>query len=137
MSIIVVHIINMKRSNKNVVQKKRGRPATGQDPITALRLSADLREKVDAWAGKQGDKLGRSKAIRQLIEMGLAAAPARPAKSQAASKIKASDLAGKAIDRLQHRGAAPEEERARRKRRLLKGPSEFREMREDLPKKKR
>jgi hypothetical protein len=32
--------------------------------------------------------------------------------------------------------SAPPEEQAKRKRRLVKGPSEFREMRDDLPKPK-
>ena len=44
-------------------------------------------------------------------------------------------LAGKAIDRLTDTSAPPAEQ-AERKRRLLKGPPEFRDMRADLPKAK-
>lgn len=64
----------MKPSKKNVVRKGRpGRPATGQDPVTAIRLSAQLRATVDAWATKQDDTPRRSEAIRRLVEIGLKA----------------------------------------------------------------
>ena len=61
----------MASSIKNVVRKSRGRPATGQDPVTAIRLSKELRETVDKWAAKQDDEPGRSEAIRRLVELGL------------------------------------------------------------------
>jgi hypothetical protein len=63
----------MAKSNKNVVRKKRGRPPTGQDPVTAIRLSAELRANVDVWAASQDDEPGRSEAIRRLVEIGLKA----------------------------------------------------------------
>jgi hypothetical protein len=69
-----------------VVRKKRGRPATGQDPVTAIRLPPELRAAIDAWAEKQDDKPARSVAIRRMIERQLAAdkialaKPRRPAK---------------------------------------------------------
>jgi hypothetical protein len=49
---------------------------------------------------------------------------------------KAADLAGEVIDRRADRSATLEE-RESRKRRLLKGPKEFRDMRHDQPKTKR
>jgi len=57
--------------NKQASQKKRGpgRPATGHDPVTAIRLSPELRMRVDQWGADRG--LGRSEAIRALIEQGL------------------------------------------------------------------
>jgi len=61
-----------------VVPKKRGRPFTGvdnRDPVTAIRLSPDLRAAIDAWAARQDDKPPRSEAIRRMIEQALAAAP--------------------------------------------------------------
>ncbi len=61
----------MASSIKNVVRKSRGRPATGQDPVTAIRLSKELRETVDKRAAKQDDEPGRSEAIRRLVEIGL------------------------------------------------------------------
>jgi hypothetical protein len=68
----------MSTSSKKVVPKKRGRPATGKDPVTAIRLSPEMRENVDVWAAKQADKPGRSEAMRRLIDTALAAAPAKP-----------------------------------------------------------
>jgi len=50
-----------------------GRPATGKDPGTTIRLPPDLRTAIDAWARKQDDKPSRSEAIRRLIELGLKA----------------------------------------------------------------
>jgi metal-responsive CopG/Arc/MetJ family transcriptional regulator len=49
-----------------VVRKKRGRPATGQDPVTAIRLSPELRSTIDDWRRKQPDQPSRSEAIRRL-----------------------------------------------------------------------
>jgi hypothetical protein len=63
----------MVSSNKNVVRKRAGRPAMGQDPVTAIRLSADMRATVDRWAAIQEDKPSRSEAIRRLVELGLRA----------------------------------------------------------------
>jgi hypothetical protein len=63
----------MKSSIKNVLRKRAGRPATGQDPVTAIRLSKELRDTVDEWAVKQADMPGRSEAIRRLVEIGLKA----------------------------------------------------------------
>jgi hypothetical protein len=63
----------MAKSNKVVPKKGRGRPATGRDPVTAIRLSQELRETVDEWADRQDDQPGRSEAIRRLVEIGLKA----------------------------------------------------------------
>ena len=51
------------------------------------------------------------------------------------SQRKAAKMAGREIDRLGDQ-AATSEERAKRKRRLIKGPREFRDLRGDLPKTK-
>jgi hypothetical protein len=48
-----------------------GRPATGQDPVRAVRLSDELMAMVDVWAKAQG--VGRSEAMRRLLELGLKA----------------------------------------------------------------
>jgi len=48
--------------------------------------------------------------------------------SRAKRAAKAADMAGRKIDQLDDK-SAPDEVRAQRKRRLIKGPSEFREMR--------
>jgi hypothetical protein len=60
-------------SKKNVVRKRPGRPATGQDPVTAIRLSKELRQAVDDWTACHDNKIARSEAIRRLVELGLKA----------------------------------------------------------------
>jgi len=54
-----------------VVPKKRGRPATGRDPVTAIRLSPGLRQIIDDWRRDQLDVPSRSEAIRRLVEQAL------------------------------------------------------------------
>jgi hypothetical protein len=55
---------------QNVKQKRRGgRPATGHDPVTALRMPASLATRVEEWAKQQPDQPSRSEAIRRMIEM--------------------------------------------------------------------
>jgi Arc/MetJ-type ribon-helix-helix transcriptional regulator len=111
--------------------KRRGRPATGQDPVSAVRLPADLTREIDGWARKH-DAESRSEAIRRLVELGLKVkAQARPV-SKPGRRLRAQELATKAIEKIID-PAAPPEERAQRRRRLTKGPSEFREDRVDLP----
>ena len=117
-----------------VKPKKRGRPATGRDPFVGVRLPPFLISEIEKWAAGQSAGLSRSEAIRRLIELGLARAqPLKRREPKAASK--ALDLAGQQIDKLAD-SSATVEERQKRKRRLLKGPGEFRDIREDLPKPK-
>jgi Arc/MetJ-type ribon-helix-helix transcriptional regulator len=52
--------------------KRRGRPATGQDPVSAVRLPSDLTKEIDRWA-QNNDADSRSEAIRRLVELGLKA----------------------------------------------------------------
>jgi hypothetical protein len=124
----------MAKSNKVIPKKKRGRPATGKDPITALRLPPTLLAAVEAWAKKQVDDPNRSEAIRRLVEIGLGSAKIARGQKRSDSPT-ARDLAAAQIDRLTDL-AAPADEQAHRKRRLLKGPEEFREVRVDRTKKK-
>jgi hypothetical protein len=125
----------MAKSTKNVVRKRPGRPATGQDPVTAIRLSPELRENVDIWAAKQPDEPKRSEAIRRLVEIGLKVKTTTRPVSKPGRKFRAQELAKKAIEKMSDPSATPEE-RAQRRRRLTNGPAEFREDRGDLPKAK-
>jgi hypothetical protein len=113
---------------------KGGRPATGRDPVTAIRLSEEFRAAVEKWAAKQDDKPPRSEAIRRLVELGLTVkmSAKQPSSSKAA---RAKELATKTIEKIID-PSAPSEERAQRRQRLTKGPLEFREARIDLPKAK-
>jgi hypothetical protein len=87
------------------------------------QLPAELQNLVDQWAARQPDKPKRSEAIRRLIEAGLARQTS--GRGQAAKALR---MAAREIDSLVDKNAPPEQ-RIRRKRRLLKGPTEFREMR--------
>ena len=112
-----------------VAKKKPGRPATGNDPLISARVPPATIAAIEAWAGKNGAT--RSEAIRRLIELGLTV-KAKPKQSSAAGADRAKELAANAIDKMIDQSAPPEE-RAQRRRRLAKGPPEFREDRVDLP----
>jgi hypothetical protein len=59
-------------SNSNVVlRKKRGRPATGQNPVVSFRLGVGHKQAIDHWRSTERDKPSRSEAIRWLIGTGL------------------------------------------------------------------
>jgi hypothetical protein len=60
----------MPRSIK-VKPKKRGRPATGKDPLIGIRAPPELIAKIDRYAEHQA--LTRSEAIRKLLEHALKA----------------------------------------------------------------
>jgi hypothetical protein len=111
-----------------MARKQRGRPATGQIPVTTVRLPAQLKSRVGAWANRQKDKPSLSKAIRRLLEKALAG-PIAPRQRSKRSQRKAAEMAAHEIDQLGDQSATGEE-RASRKRRLLSGPKEFRDMRQ-------
>jgi len=50
--------------------KRRGRPAAGQDPVSAVCLPANRTDEIDEWANKNGAE-SRSEASRRLVELGL------------------------------------------------------------------
>ena len=123
----------MARQEK-MLAKKRGRPATGRGKTVGVRCHNSLLESIDEWRRSEPDRPTRARAIRRLVERALAtAAPSGPAK--VGSRRKAADLAGQAIDSLGDQTATVEE-RAHRKRRLIKGPREFRDVRGGQPKEK-
>src|ERR1700676_4436095 len=116
--------------------KKRGRPATGKAPMVGVRMPEDLQDEIRSWANKQKDNPALATAIRRLVELGLKVkTPARPV-SKPGRRLRAQELATKAIEKIID-PSAPPQERAQRRRRLTKGPIEFREARVDLPKAKR
>jgi hypothetical protein len=58
-------------TKKKVLPKKRGRPATGKDPILTLRAPPALTAEVEEWARRQPDRPSRSEALRRLVEIAL------------------------------------------------------------------
>lgn len=111
--------------------------AAGNTPartIISFGAADELRDSIADWADRQTDTPTLSDAARRLVEIALA--NAKVPRSQAdENSATAKDLASAQLDRLSD-GDAPEAEQASRKRRLLKGPSEFREERVDRPKKR-
>jgi hypothetical protein len=100
----------------------------------------DQLDVLDAWIAKQKEPdLTRPEAIRRLVEIGLkvksAAKPAGKPVGKAGRKLRAQELAAKAIEGMTDRTAPPDEQ-TKRRHRLTKGPPEFREDRVDLPKAK-
>ena len=103
-------------------------PGTGETAIT-VRLSRNLLKRIDRWTAGQDGPVSRSEAIRRLAEFGLdysavSSKPVVPSRG-------AEQAAGMASDMIDYLGdqSATREDREQRKRRLVKGPSEFREMR--------
>jgi hypothetical protein len=74
----------------SVKRKKRGRPATGTEPLYGIRVSDVLMREIMQWARSNG--MTRSEAIRRLVKMGLKASVSTDQTSQ----IKASESASKA-----------------------------------------
>jgi hypothetical protein len=99
--------------------------------MIGLRLSPDKRMAVEAWAKTELDKPSLSEAVRRLVELGLASAHRSVARRTKA--MEASETAGQEIDRLAD-PLATDEERQRRKRKLIKGPKAFRDIRRNRPK---
>jgi hypothetical protein len=105
-----------------------------------VRLQPAQLAALDAWIARQDAQLSRPEAIRRLLEQALAVSQPVKSRTQKARST-ALDLASTQLDRLldpsapdeerqRRKRPAPDEERQRRKRRLLKGPKEFRDVRD-------
>jgi len=124
----------MKKSIKVDQKNRRGRPATGRDPMVSSRIPEEVVSAIDQWAERY--KTTRSDTIRRLVELGLKVTTPANSVSKPGRRLRAQELAANAIQEMID-PAAPPEERAQRKHRLTKGPAEFRGQRVDLPKPKR
>ena len=102
--------------------------------MMGFRADPALRAAIVRWAEKQPDMPTLSEATRRLVELGLTVRT-KAKQPSAARAVRAKELATKAIDKIID-PSPPPEERAQRRRRLTKGPSEFREDRVDLSKAK-
>ena len=111
---------------------KIGRPkTTGTGQPQVVRMHDQQIAEIDAWIARQGQEMSRPDAIRRLVEIGLGVGNVARRRS-AKSAERAKQLAAKTIDRLVDPAS---EEAPSRKRQLLKGPEEFREVRVDHGKK--
>jgi hypothetical protein len=100
-----------------------------------VHLGASVLKILDGWRRQQQDSPSREVAIRRLVKRALAGSATIRRRSRKASGRKAAELASREIDRLGDQSTT-NEERTRRKRRLIKGPQEFQGVRTDLPKSK-
>jgi hypothetical protein len=115
-------------------KKKRGPAPTGKGELLGVRIHPPQLAALDNWISRQADSPSRPEAIRRILEQTLAGPSARPTSRRKAQK--ASELADRAAEHLVDKSMPPEEQQLR-KRTLIKGPKEFREIREDQPKLKR
>jgi hypothetical protein len=124
-----------RQGRTKTIKRGRGRPVTtGTGILIGVRCLDDFLRRIDAWRAKQDGDVSRPDAIRSLAELGLAETTASGRRSQRAT-LRARDLAGEQIDKLID-PSVTDEERQKRKQRLLKGPGEFRNLRSDLSKPK-
>jgi metal-responsive CopG/Arc/MetJ family transcriptional regulator len=101
-----------------------------------VHLGASILKTLDGWRREQHDFPSRRVAIRRLVEYALAGnSTTIPHQPRKGGRRKAAEMASKEIDRLGDQSVTNEEQ-TRRKRRLIKGPQEFRDVRTDLPKTK-
>jgi hypothetical protein len=114
------------------IKSKRGRPATGKGEPLLVRVQPSQLADIDAWIARQSPKPTRAEAIRKLVDAGLSNAPKSGRQTRRGSPHKASKLAAREVDRAGDRSLPPEEH-ARRKRALVRGPKEFRDIRADQP----
>jgi hypothetical protein len=104
-----------------------------------LRIEPALKQAAEKAAA--ADRRSLTSLIEKLLsdylkKAGYSNMKTREPGSRAKRAAKAADMAGQKIDQLGDKSAS-HEVRAQRKRRLIKGPSEFREMRGDALKSKR
>lgn len=116
----------------------RGRPSTGgrRDGVL-VRFEREQIDALDAWIARQPAPPSRPEAIRRLVELGLGKpVPTITVTSTAnASSERAREMAGNTIDKLKDAKASPDDQ-INRKRRLVKGPEEFQNVRRDRPNRK-
>jgi hypothetical protein len=94
-----------------------------------VRLTSDQLTSLDRWIESlSGATLSRPEAIRRLVEMGVSASSNGQLSHEA--RARASSLATEVVDKLTD-ATAPEEEQQKRKRKLIHGPREFRDVRQD------
>jgi hypothetical protein len=122
----------MKKSINDNRKIGRGRPATGTAPLVGVRMTEELQAQIKAWAKKQKDNPPLASAIRRLVEIGLSKSSPKTARALSTAKQgaeRAAELAADVIgDQLPN---TSDEEKTTRRRRLIKGPSEFRNVRRD------
>jgi hypothetical protein len=112
-------------------KKRRGPPPTGKGELLGVRIHPPQLAALEGWIAQQSDKPSRPEAVRRLLDFALA----QSSDQNKQTAQKASEIAARTADRIVDKSVPPEEQ-DRRKRALIKGPKEFRDIREDQPKTK-
>jgi len=109
---------------------RRSPASKAAETATTVRLSRNLLKRIDRWIADQDSSISRSEALCHLAKSALnrAGIPSKAARSNRSAE-RAAGMASDMIDSLADQSAT-HEDREYRKRRLVKGPSEFREMRQ-------
>jgi hypothetical protein len=124
----------MSKPTKTVHKKSRGRPSgTKYSETIPARFEPATIAALGAWAA--ANRISRSEAIRRLVELGLKAETRSNRVAKPGRRTRAQELAREVIEKMIDPAATPDE-RDQRRRRLTKGPPEFRDHRVDLPKAK-
>lgn len=113
-----------KATHVNTEARKKRPPETGH--LVGVRIQQELAKQIDDWRRQQADLPGRPEAIRRLVDLGLTV-KTKDRQSKEGQKQRAREMAGSAIDDMTDSTANPDDQ-ATRKRRLLKGPEEFRDV---------
>ena len=113
------------------MKKSKKRSAVARPSTSLMRFRADsrTRAKIVKWAAGQPDEPTLSEAIRRLVSLGMSA-KARLHQTSRTRANKANAMAANQLDRLADPSATAEQQETR-KRHLLRGPREFREVRVD------
>jgi hypothetical protein len=126
--------------------KRRARSKVRSSGVI-VRLPPDQLADLDRWISDIARRMrakptGRPEAIRDILQNHFETQrqywgreDAKAAK-ETVTRDKSAEMAGRTIDAIDDQ-SAPASDRAERKRRLLKGPQEFRDMREVAPKPRR
>ena len=106
-------------------KKQRGPRPASERTLIGVPLPSGLLARVNRWAASQKDHPSRAEAVRRLVELGLAITQRTRMRTKKAAQ--AAEMANHELDRLGD-PLATDEERQLRKRRLIKGPKEFRDL---------
>jgi hypothetical protein len=116
-------------------KRRRGRPkTTGKGELIGVRLQSSQLSALDRWIARQESAPTRPEAIRQLMDFALSGSESDRPTSKAMAE-KAAELANQAIETATGKSQSAEEQQTR-KRTLIRGPREFRDIRRDQPRRK-
>jgi Arc/MetJ-type ribon-helix-helix transcriptional regulator len=122
------------KKQKVIPRKKTGPAATGKGEPVVVRMHTPQLKALDAWIAQQEPPFpSRPEAVRRLVKLALANSKKQRVRYSEKIVAKAMELAARAIDGLMDPSASADE-KVVGKRRLLRGPSVFRDVRVDQKK---